>query len=156
MPLVSVFANRTSRLQTVHFHDGPHKYKCVHAYVFSTVFTCPTGIIVLAKKKKIICMHYYMYRCFEMKAYTCSRLLVVSLTQGNIWPLLLFVCIRLPSHLLLQGTRSVYVWFGDHSWTLKNAYLSTTQKRKKKKWRKASFILMLYLEYWSGNMRNHL
>lgn len=30
------------------------------------------------------------------------------------------------------------------------------KREKKKKWRKASFILMLYLEFWSGNMRNHL
>lgn len=31
-------------------------------------------------QKKILCIHYYMYRCFEKKVYTCSRLLVVSLT----------------------------------------------------------------------------
>lgn len=156
MPLVSVFANRTSRLQTVHFHDGPHKYKCVHAYVFSTVFTCPTGIIVLAKKKKLFacittCTDVLKWK--HIPVHVCLWCLWHKEIFGLYFCLFVFDC----HHVCSCKEQEVCMYdlvIIHELW--KMPIYQQHKREKKKKWRKASFILMLYLEYWSGNMRNHL
>lgn len=156
MPLVSVFANRTSRLQTVHFNHGPHKYKCVHAYVFSTVFTCPTGIVVLAKKKNSLHALLHVQMFWNESIYLFPS--ACGVFDIRTYLAFTFVCLYSIAIMFApaRNKKCVCMIWRSFMNCEKCLFINNTKEKKKKKWRKASFILMLYLEYWSGNMRNHL